>query len=215
MERLIRLLQAPEPAKWLFYGDSITHGALHTFGLRDYVELFAERVRFELGRGLDVVINTAISGHNTRLLLEQFDWRVGQFAPQAVFVMIGMNDCSAASGITVEEFAANLEALCARIRTGGGEVVLQTTCPILPGAAPDREAGFPAYMEAVRQVAARIGAPLVDHERFWREQADRHYYWMSDAFHPNEYGHRAFAHRLFEALAIVDAQSPCCRLFRP
>lgn len=215
MERVSRLLQSAAPVKWLFYGDSITHGALHTFGVRDYTELFSERVRFELGRGLDVVINTAISGHNTRLLLEQFDWRVGQFAPQAVFVMIGMNDCSAASGISVTEFSANLETLVSRIAGLGGQTVLQTTCPILPGAAPDREAGFGAYMEAVRQAAARTGAPLVDHERFWRERSDRHYYWMSDAFHPNEYGHRAFAHLLFEALGIADPQSHSCRLFRP
>ncbi len=215
MEDVTKWLAAPTPAKWLFYGDSITHGALHTFGLRDYTELFAERVRFELGRGLDVVINTAISGHNTRLLLEQYDWRVGQFAPQVVFVMIGMNDCGASSGISQAEFGANLETLVGRIRSDGGAAVLQTTCPILPGAAPDREPGFGPYMDQVRQVAAGTGAPLIDHERFWRERADRHYYWMSDAFHPNEYGHRAFAQLLFQALGIDDPASPCCRLFRP
>jgi lysophospholipase L1-like esterase len=215
MENVAKWLASPTPAKWLFYGDSITHGALHTFGLRDYTELFAERVRFELGRGLDVVINTAISGHNTRLLLEQYDWRVGQFAPHVVFIMIGMNDCGAGSGISQAEFGANLETLVARIRADGGAAVLQTACPILPGAAPDREPGFGPYMDRVRQVSAGTGVPLVDHERFWREHADQHYYWMSDAFHPNEYGHRAFAQLLFQALGIDDPASPCCRLFRP
>ena len=62
MKRIKRLLSADAPVKWLFYGDSITHGARHTYGFRDYTELFAERVRFELGRRLDVVLNTAVGG---------------------------------------------------------------------------------------------------------------------------------------------------------
>ena len=46
----------------MFTGDSITHGALHTMGWRSYPEHFAERVRWELGRMRDIVINTGISG---------------------------------------------------------------------------------------------------------------------------------------------------------
>ena len=64
---------------------------------------FAERIRFELGRTMDVVITTAISGDNTRGPLAGFDWRVAQFDPDVVFVMIGMNDCSEGNDISVEE----------------------------------------------------------------------------------------------------------------
>jgi len=35
------------PVKWLFAGDSITHGALHTWGWRDYTEHFSERIRYD------------------------------------------------------------------------------------------------------------------------------------------------------------------------
>ena len=90
MERIKASLKSERPLKWLFYGDSITHGAFHTFGARDYTQLFAEKVRYELKRFTDVVINTAISGNNSRQLLNGFDWRVGQFRPDAVFLMIGM-----------------------------------------------------------------------------------------------------------------------------
>jgi hypothetical protein len=38
---------------------------------------------------------------------------------------------------------------------------------------------------------------------------------MSDAFHPNECGHRAFAHCLFHELGIFDPGSHCCRLHLP
>src|SRR6266446_3517466 len=50
---------------WVFTGDSITHGALHTLGWRSYPAHFAERVRWELRRMRDVVINTGISGDHT------------------------------------------------------------------------------------------------------------------------------------------------------
>ena len=76
MDRVRAFINSPKPVKWLFYGDSITHGAYHTFGWRDYTQLFAERVRGEMGRNMDVVINTAISGNTTRQLLEGFSWRV-------------------------------------------------------------------------------------------------------------------------------------------
>ena len=33
---------------WVFYGDSITHGAAHTHGWRSFPEIFQERVRWEL-----------------------------------------------------------------------------------------------------------------------------------------------------------------------
>ena len=90
MEEIKQLLRADRPVKWLFYGDSITHGALHTFGWRDYTQIFAERLRYEMGRSMDVVINTAISGNSTRELLQGFDWRVAQFQPDVLLLMIGI-----------------------------------------------------------------------------------------------------------------------------
>ena len=214
MERVKVLLKSGRPAKWIFYGDSITHGAVHTFGWRDYTELFTERVRYELGRMMDVVIKTAISGDNSRGLLETFDWRIGQFAPDAVFIMIGMNDCSEQQ-IPPDEFAGNLHALVEKIAALGGHPVLQTTCPILPGTAPDREPYFPRYMEIVRTVAKERRLPLVDHARYWEENSDKLYYWMSNGFHPNEFGHRAFASLLFREMGISEPAGSTCKLFFP
>jgi len=110
MERIKQLLQSDQPLKWLFYGDSITHGALHTFGWRDYTEHFTERVRFEMNRRRDIVIKTAFSGNSTKDLLD---------------------------------------------------------------------------------------------------------YWMSNAFHPNQFGHQVFAELLFKELGIFDPKAATCRFFRP
>src|SRR5690606_24334953 len=62
-------LESPEPLRWVFTGDSITQGAKHTHGMRAYPEIFAERIRWELGRVRDVVLNTAVSGNTTADLL--------------------------------------------------------------------------------------------------------------------------------------------------
>ena len=217
MERVRSLLASKTPVKWLFYGDSITHGALHTFGQRDYTQLFTERVRYEMGRCNDLILNSAISGNSTEHLLSGFDWRAGEFRPHAAFLMIGMNDCSTTRTprIDPDAFRKNLNQLADRFAAMNTVTVLQTTCPILPGGAPDREGTLPLYMEIIRQVARERTLPLIDHYTWWQQQADRHYFWMSNTFHPNGFGHLVFAHYLFRELGIFDAASRTCRLFHP
>ena len=215
MDRVRELLRRDAPVKWLFYGDSITHGSNHTFGWRDYVELFSERVRAELGRSMDIVINSAISGHTTRQLLAGYSWRVEQFRPDVVFLMIGMNDCKDELEMSTDEFRGNLVQLYEQNAGLGALTVFQTTCPIIPGLAPEREPTFPSFMQAIREVAAAQEAPLVDHIKHWEQREESHQLWMSNAFHPNEFGHRAFAHLIFQELEIFDPESRCCRLFVP
>ncbi len=215
MNEIKSLLTHDEPVTWLFYGDSITHGALHTWGWRDYTELFAERIRQELARYMDVVINTAISGDTTPGLLAGFDWRAARFKPEAVFLMIGMNDCSANNSVPIDRFEQNLNELADRFAELGTCVVMQTTCPILPDTSPDREPHFDDYMQKVRDVAAARSLPLIDHTAWWRRNEEKLYFWQSNAFHPNEYGHRAFVHLVFRDMGIFDEQSPTCRLFVP
>lgn len=216
MDRVKAILKRSEPAKWLFYGDSITHGAVHTEGYRDYAEHFEERVRFELDRRQDIVINTAISGNNTRHLLEDYDWRLGQFKPDVAFVMIGMNDCAEDRNLPIDEFRANMRKLVEQLTSDNIIPVLQTTCPILPGCSPLRQPNFDSYMQVVRDTAEQTACPLIDHLAHWQQQAEPiHYRWMSDTIHPNNFGHLAFAHHLFRALGIFNDAAPTCRLYLP
>ena len=48
-----------------------------------------------------------------------------------------MNDCSENNEIDVSEFGDNLTKLIKRLEQIDAIPVLQTTCPILPGQAPD------------------------------------------------------------------------------
>ncbi len=216
MQPIRDMLNQDQPRLWLFYGDSITHGSRHTHGHRDYVQLFEERLRTEMGRPWDVVVRTANSGNTTQQLIGEFDSRAARFKPDVAFLMIGMNDCSDDRDITVEQFEANLHELKCRFDELGSLTVFQTTCPILPGSAPSREPNYDAYMDAVRRVAEHHQAPLIDHTCALGEAGDQIYMWMSNAFHPNEYGHRKFARYLFEHLGIDDpADSKTCQLFIP
>lgn len=215
MERIKKLFESDEPVKWIFYGDSITHGAFHTLGARDYTELFQERVRTELNRVHDIVINTAINGNTSNELVDGFDWRIRQFSPQVVFIMIGMNDCSNLRDISPDQYRGNLQQVCKNLIEIDAIPVMQTTCPILPGTTPDREPFFDHYMQIVREVAEEFGCPLIDHLAFWKENPVKHYYWMHDPFHPNDKGHLVFAHKLFRELGIDSTESNVGRLFVP
>ena len=76
LDYISKKLKSDFPATWVFTGDSITHGASHTNGFRSYPEHFAERVRYELERFQDIIINTGISGDTADKILESFDWRM-------------------------------------------------------------------------------------------------------------------------------------------
>jgi len=220
---LLTFASSEKPIKWLFYGDSITHGAAHTAGWRDYTEIFSERVRTELQRSEDVVIKTAYNGNTTRHLLDNFDWRVRQFQPHVVLIMIGMNDCCVENRqprVPLEEFRHNLLSLVKQIRGLSSALpILQTTCPILNGMDPKREPYLGKYMAEVREVSKQTQSPLVDHYAYWKRQAGliRHVpgAWMDDALHPNEKGHRVFAGFLFKKLGIFDVKSKTCKMADP
>ncbi|MBE9607804.1 SGNH/GDSL hydrolase family protein [Chitinilyticum piscinae] len=219
MTDLYSLLQTDTPLTHVFYGDSITHGVLHTFGGRCFAEHFTERVRFELGRADDVVLNTAYTGLNTRQLREHFAQRVARFRPDVLWLMAGMNDCNTrlADGqfVPQEAFRANLAAMIDAVRGWGGQVVLQTCTPVWPGLAPERSDSLPAYNAATRALAAEQGVLLVDHAAEWHARSDRQQWYMADAFHPNAHGHVLMAHTLFRALGIFDPAAPSCQLFVP
>jgi acyl-CoA thioesterase-1 len=217
LERIKQLLGGSDPATWVLTGDSITHGALHTLGWRSYPEHFAERVRWELRRVRDVVINTGISGERTGGLLADFEWRAARFQPHVVSIMLGMNDCTAGADGR-ETFRATLVQLVERSRAAGAVPLLHTPNTVYVKNSVGRE-DLSAYAQIVRDVAAETAAPLVDHYQHWQEQKpdqEALLAWLEDqSIHPGVYGHRAFARLIFRELGIFDDQSPTCILEVP
>jgi lysophospholipase L1-like esterase len=59
-------------------------------------------------------------------------------------------------------------------------------------------------VDAVREVARSTQAVLIDHYAAWLEQetSGKLPYWLSDAIHPNEMGHRAMNRLLLQQLGL-------------
>ena len=227
-------LQSKVPVTWLFAGDSITQGAVHTRGARDYTQLFKERLG-ELGRNEDIVINVAVGGWTLRDLELRLEERVLRFRPQVIFLMFGTNDAALGAG-ELSSFPARLETVVNRLEDEEISVLLQTPPTIWPvdpcwygtliGASETassqkiarlqaRLAWLPQFVEAIKTVAAAHPVPVVDHWEAWNRTGTQLGQLTDGAFHPNEYGHRLLAFLLFKAMGIADSNSWTCRLFIP
>ena len=207
-----------EPVIWVFTGDSITHGALHTFGWRSYVEHFAERVRWELRRMNDVVINTGISGDTMKGILARDEWRIFQFKPAVISLKIGMNDCKdGEKGLSF--FKDSLRKLAEKARKQ--KIILLLNTPNLIQFELDKtRQALPLYIEAIREISNEFKLPLVDHYDFWLKETKggaRLQMWLNDgSIHPNNFGHIILARKIFQDLAIFDEKSIICsKLFVP
>lgn len=215
MERIKSILAKKAPMKWLFTGDSITQGSLHCGGFKNYTEIFSERIRDEMGRKLDLILNSAISGNTTVDILNDFDWRVKEFNPNVAFLMIGMNDCCIERNVSIRDFEKNLELLITKFCENDILPVLQTCPPLIYGVAPGREEGFDNYMSIVKKLANSYKLPFVDHIPSWLEYKEKSFLLMSDAIHPNQYGHIKIAHNIFKEFGIFCKDSNTCKLFYP
>lgn len=227
-DRLEQVLSGP-PVTWVFLGDSITQGVTHTHGRRGFVEHFAERVRGELGRRSDAVVNSGVSGTTAQSPLAEFDWRAGRFAPDVVFVMFGTNDVVAGPD-GVRAYRYRLDQIVQRTRDLGATVVLQTPPPVRAEGERTPQ-NLAQYVDAVRSLATDLGVVLVDHAAHWSaddaERTERAETaagagagavagpadsWLDDAFHPNARGHLEMARTIFRTLGIDADDSAVCSL---
>ena len=206
-----RLVSGDEPLTWVFTGDSITQGAFFTNGWRHYVQHVEERVRWEMLRKWDFVINTGVSAERSDHILGDFDNRVARFAPAIVSLMIGTND--AVNGPDGREvFRDNVSQLVDGIRDTGAIPLLATFNPVSSAGDPART-DLPQYAQLVRDVAKEHETILIDHFAQWTSlDPDVTDAWHGDAIHPNEIGHLVMARKTLDVLGIADPDSPTGRL---
>jgi lysophospholipase L1-like esterase len=206
------IFESTASAVWLFTGNSITQGAQHTHGLRSYPEVFAERIRWEMRRGTDVVINTAISGHTSQNILDDFQQRVARFQPDVVVLMVGTND---AGRLTIQQFEDNLMRLIEKIREINAVPVLLTPTPIITEKDQSRK-DLEKYVIKVREITEKNQVILLDNWTIWNTELQEKYNGealsalLDDPLHPNGLGHQEIAISLFKAFSIFDANAPSC-----
>lgn len=213
--RVKAIIEGKEPVNWVFTGNSITQGAKHTHGMRGYPEIFSERIRWELGKSYDFIINTAISGHTTRNILADFERRVSRFNPKVVVLMIGTNDAAQDRNIPVKEFGENLGQIIDKIREIGAIPIILSPNIIITEKSPERTTLY-LYVEKTGEVAAAKNIIYVDNWAIWGTELQQKYNGevfkelLNDPLHPNGYGHQEIAIALFKELSIFDPDAPTC-----
>ncbi|MCB5168337.1 GDSL-type esterase/lipase family protein [Streptomyces bambusae] len=190
-----------EPMTWVATGDSITQAVLHTYGARGWVEHLHERIRWQLDRLTDIVVNTGVSAWTATDVLGSYDHLIGRFAPDVLSVSLGTNDARAGRA-GLPEFHRSMREIIAR--TEDARIVLHTPA-LTSWTGRAARAELPAYCEAVREIAADTGALLVDHEAHWLARfpdgADP-IAWLDDPAHPNATGHRQMADHTLRTLGL-------------
>ncbi len=212
-----RLADGATPMLWLFIGDSITHGCLHTHGQRSCAEHWMEIVKWEVRtpdgarRTNDLVLNAGVSGETATGFLAHADWRLLPFQPHVVFINFGINDGDKFGD--TEKFRVDLTAIVRLVKEKNAIPVLQTNTLTL------RAKDFrPHFSAVVREVADAEQTLLVDHAAAWEElvehgakdsasvPAPRRL--MNNDLHPNGAGHLLMAQTIARSLRIVPAGSP-------
>ncbi|MEO1996786.1 MAG: SGNH/GDSL hydrolase family protein [Planctomycetaceae bacterium] len=211
LQYLKRRVRSPQGLTWVFAGDSISMGASHTQGSRSFCEFFTERMRWELGRQLDVMINTSVAGETSRGLFHNLAQRVLRFPTDVVSLMIGLNDARQ-SQTEPSEFHDNLEQIIHVLRDHEILPLLQT--PNGVGRLEDARRLTP-FVDKIRGLATHYGLACIDHWDHWSIAAANRgvlQSWLdSDGLHPNSRGHREMAKLMFSQLDVFDFNSPSCR----
>lgn len=214
-------LSSSQRLTWLFMGDSITHGAAHTWGY-DAVPQAAEKyVHSVLGRPNDIIVNTAVSGSNTRVTLANIEQRLDKYPADIVSIMIGTNDSAGGSKLSISEYADNLKAIHAKIkeRNPNAFIVFRTPAPTNGG----RKQAIPEYVEKMKEVGAGLNVLVVDQFTSWRAAADMYSFLLADPdqgqqflmgndLHPGYNGQRLMTRQFFEALGLWSFDNPQANL---
>ena len=197
-----QLLLKNSPMQWLFIGDSITHGALHTRGADSLPQLWEKYMKEGLNRMDDIIVNTAVSGAMAKDFLGRLDIRYLPYADADVVVaMFGTNDCCDPDE-TPELFYERMLRIAELVRANKSQLVIRTPQPVKPEAG-ERAETMKAFVKAMRRAAEESGAILVDHDKNFstlrRENPKGYDACMSDAIHPNAQGQ----YRMFREMAYA------------
>lgn len=216
-KKIEELVEKDGPLTWLFIGDSITHGAVHTYGYDSISQSFQKFLHDSQGlnRKDDLVYNTAISGAIARDTLSEphKSARVTSFTPDVAIIMLGMNDCT---NVTPDEFESHLKENIANLKEANPNVVIVLRTP-------NTVAGRSNMMEIVgkvRKVAQEQDLILADHAQSWDDAIAR----LSNArtagagnlnrdnLHPTGHGQKVMLDDLIKALGLWNDSLDLCRL---
>lgn len=123
--------------------------------------------------------------------------------PDVAVVWVGVNDC--ARMIPLPQFQADLEAIVSGLAGTGATVFVVNLpdldrLPALRAYASWIRMALPSWQGAVRHVAARHSATVVELTHYTTEIDQRPEYICNDGFHPSQHGYRRLAELIAEAV---------------
>ncbi|UUI68911.1 SGNH/GDSL hydrolase family protein [Aeromicrobium duanguangcaii] len=191
-------------SRYVALGDSFTEGvgdpdpALPN-GVRGWADRFAAALDRAQGGGL-LYANLAIRGRKLMpIVTEQIEPAIA-LAPDLVTIYAGANDIMRPK-VDLEAILAEYDRAVERLVASGAHVVMFTAAD--PGDtriyALVRHR-FERYCEAVRQIAARHGATLVDYWHLTDYRDAR--LWDTDRMHMSAAGHQRMAIAVLDALGV-------------
>lgn len=189
--------------RYVALGDSTTEGLEDTYpdgAYRGWADRLAERIAAD-SPGLRYA-NLAIRGRKLpQIRAEQLEPALAM-EPDLASVLGGLNDILRRE-VDLAARAADLEAIVAALRERGATVIVMTypdPTAIITVAAARISPRVRAFNEAVRAIAERQGAVLVDLDR----DAEPHpAFWCADRLHANARGHEWIAATAASELGIT------------
>lgn len=158
------------------------------------------------------VVNMGCSGDTVRALKARWQSDVMEQRPDWLSIMIGINDVwrqfdlplVPEAGVPLEEYEATLDGLVASTRPTVKGLVLMTPYYIEPNPADAMRAMMDRYGAAVKRIAAKHDAILVDTQTAF-EPLLHHYhpnYLAWDRVHPTHVGHMTLALAFLRAVGF-------------
>ena len=207
-QNLLKLLKEPASLNWLFTGDSITQGVMHTKGLKTFSEYFAAYLKNDLARSEDIVMNTGVSSAKTTWLAADFKAYISFKNPDIVFICFAMNDARPAEGqVALDKYIEILSRAITKVRQLGAIPILETSCYALEAEYND---SLDLYFAALRNLAKEKQVILIDIARHWQDLSkDKHNNekYMSNNMHPNALGQLYWAKSLLMDLDLLKTTS--------
>jgi lysophospholipase L1-like esterase len=203
-------------SRYVALGDSFTEGVgdpdhARPNGLRGWADRVAEVLA---GHSSDFgYANLAIRGRKLLPVIEEQLEPALALEPDLVTSYAGANDIMRPK-VDIDALAAAYDAAVGRLAATGATVVLFTAFD--PGGSAiyrPLRGRFALYTEAVREIADRHGARVVD---FWRMRELRDFgYWDTDRMHLGPPGHQRMARAVLDVLEVPHDLEALPRTLRP
>ena len=208
INRIRGWLHDHQPRVWMFVGDETT-AWMRYHGTPGYAEMFRHRLRWELRRFPDLIVNAGIQGAGIEEIEKITRQGLLQCRADVVFVMPGPQDLDLVRR-QPHRYADRLADLAALIREQGAEPVFQT--PPLPRGHANAVAppALSQLADIIRDVCVVHQIPLMDHAEFWMEQPPCEEWYDLHSETLTEAGQSALALLFFSELDLYDRSSPLC-----